>query len=227
MTQGMLRSACALLIAGLVAISQPAAAAAQPAVMLETLSDRMIETLQQERSSLDERPERLFQLVEDVLVPHVDVETMARMVLGAHWRRASAGQRERFTKEFKTLLVRFYVSALLDDPEQLNRLIDKGDALITFQPGQVDAKGERARVRAEVHPPNGPPVPVTFSLYRKADEWLVYDVNVDGISIVINYRSSFGSQISRNGLDSLISELAQRNATLWEKTINGGSTADR
>ena len=122
---------------------------------------------------------------------------------------------------FKTLLVRFYVSALLDDPEQLDRLLDKGDSLIAFQPAQVAEAGDRARVRAEVHPPDGGPVTVIFSLFRKGSEWKIYDVNVEGISIVINYRGSFGSRINRIGLDALIEELAEHNKRLWEQAVNG------
>ncbi len=198
-----------------------------PDALLESVSTEMIDALEAEREAVKDNPERLFTLVEEILVPHVDTETMARMVLGAHWRRASEEQRARFTEQFKTLMIRFYVSALLDDPSELDRLLEQKDRLIQILPTQHGEDERRARVRAEVRPPEGPVVPVSFSLYRReaGDPWQVYDVNVEGISIIINYRNSFGSQISREGLDALIQELTTRNQQLWEKAANGNGSA--
>ncbi len=199
----------------------PVSAAVPPQQMLRSVTEEMITKLQDEKQLLNEEPEQLFALVENVLVPHVDAEAMSRLVLGVNWRRATPEQRERFTEEFKTLLVRFYVSALLDNPDQINRLLEKGQDLITFLPGG-EPQDRRVQVRAEAHPPNGPSIPVTFSLYEKGDQWLVYDVKVEGVSLVINYRNSFASQISRYGLSGLIERLEQRNEELWEKTAANG-----
>ncbi|SCZ65001.1 MlaC/ttg2D family ABC transporter substrate-binding protein [Thiohalomonas denitrificans] len=201
----------------------PATAGETPQEMLRAVTEEMVTRLQNEKDALQERPERLFTLVEDTLVPYVDQEAMSRLVLGVAWRRATPEQRERFTKEFKTLLVRFYTSALLDNPDQIDRLLEKGQDLITFRPGG-EARGNRIQVRAEAHPPEGPSVPVIFSLYQKEGQWLIYDVKVEGVSIVVNYRNSFSSQVKQFGLSEVINRLAKRNQELWEKTVENGQS---
>jgi phospholipid transport system substrate-binding protein len=192
-------------------------AAQTPIAILEQASDRMLEALKTERQAFREEPSRLFDLVERELLPYVDEEAMARMVLGAHWRKATPAQQQRFVKEFRTFLIRFYVSALLDDPARIDQMLANSDNLIRFIPNPGEDDGKRARVRAEVTPVSGPRIPVSFSLFYKDGAWKVYDVNVDGISIVITYRNNFAQQIARMGLDGLITDMAQRNQRLWQE----------
>lgn len=193
-----------------------------PEQMLESVTQEMITVLERERETVKAEPTKLFDLVEQVLLPHVDMEVMSRFVLGKHWRRASAEQRDRFTVEFKNLLIRFYVSAMLEDPGKIDELLVDTDNLITFLPSGADESTRKTTVRAEVHMPNGgPKVPLAFSLFRRDGTWLLYDVNVDGISLVTNYRSSFSTEVSREGLDTLIDRLAERNRELLEKAKNG------
>lgn len=200
-----------------------------PTAMLESLTDEVITVLKREQEAVHRDPTYLFDLVEQVLLPHVDMEVMSRYVLGKHWRTASAEQRERFRREFKNLLVRFYVSALIDDPAKLDELLANSENLIKYLPVTVDDATRKTTVRAEVNMPNGgPKVPVSFSLFLNAKgEWLMYDVNVDGISLVTNYRSNFATEIKRDGLDALIDRLAERNRELLEQAKNrNGKQAD-
>lgn len=197
-----------------------------PDKMLESVTQEMFTVLKRERESVKQKPTRLFDLVEKVLLPHVDMEVMSRFVLGKHWRKATPAQREQFSGEFKNLMVRFYVSALLDQPDQLDELLADTDHLIAYLPVKLDAETKKTTVRAEVYLPNGgPKVPVSFSLFKKDGNWLMYDVNVDGISLVSNYRSSFSSEVSRDGLDKLIQHLAERNQSLLEKYNRGEAGA--
>ncbi|MCW9089362.1 MAG: ABC transporter substrate-binding protein [Gammaproteobacteria bacterium] len=197
-----------------------------PEQMLQSVSDKMFKVMEREREALKQEPTKLFALVEEVLLPHVDMEVMSRFVLGKHWRTASATQRERFTEEFKNLLIRFYVSALVENPEKIDELLSSTEGLITYLPSNIEAGARKTSVRAEVKMPNGgPKVPVVFSLFLKEGQWLLYDVNVDGISLVTNYRSSFSTEVSRQGLDTLIERLAKRNQELLEKAENGQAEA--
>jgi phospholipid transport system substrate-binding protein len=206
----------------LFALTARAEANVPPEQMLESVTQEMISVLKREKEAVKKQPTKLFDLVEEVLLPHVDMDVMSRFVLGRHWRTATAEQRQRFSAEFKNLLIRFYVSALLDDPSQIDELLANTDNLITYLPTTVDDSTRKTTVRAEVHMPNGgPKVPVTFSLFRRDGQWLLYDVNVDGISLVTNYRSSFSTEVSREGLDTLIQRLAERNQALLEKAKNG------
>ncbi len=196
-----------------------AQASAPPHEVLNGITDEMIETLRSEREAIREKPAHLFTVVEKVLVPHVEINVMSRFVLGQHWRNASDEQKERFAEEFKNMLVRFYVSALLDDPEQLDGLLAEGASVIRFQSVNVADDTRTTRVRGEVNMPNGGPrVSVSFSMMRAdTGAWLLYDVNVDGISLVANYRNDFSSHINRQGLDGLIERLEERNQRLLEE----------
>lgn len=209
-----------LLLFSLTAFGASAQASVQPPhQMLEGVTQELFTVLKAEQSAIDEQHEHLFELVEQVLLPHVDLDVMSRYVLGKHWRKATAEQRERFSSEFKNLMVRFYVSALLDDPAELDNLLKDTDSLISYLPVETDESTKKTRVRAEVHlPDGGPKVPVSFSLFLKEGKWMIYDVNVDGISLVSNYRSSFSTEVARDGLEGLINNIASRNEELLQAT---------
>jgi len=222
----LLLGALLLLVMG----ASRAEANAAPHAMLQSVTEEIFAVLKREQATIHEQPTHLFDLVEKVLLPHVDMEVMSRYVLGKYWRSANEAQQQRFIQEFKNLLVRFYVSALLDDPAQLDELLADTDGLISYLPVNLDAATRKTIVRAEVHMPNGgPKVPVSFNLFRNdAGEWMMYDVNVDGISLVTNYRSSFAMEIKRDGLDALIARLAERNQQLLEQALaKNGETATK
>ncbi len=206
-----------LLLVGL--LSGPASAAIAPHTMLKSVTDEVITAFKREQEALQHEPSYLFDLVEEVLLPHVDMNVMSRYVLGKHWRTATDEQRERFRHEFKDLLVRFYVSALLDDTARLDELLANSENLINYLPVTVDDSTRKTTVRAEVNMPNGGPrIPVSFSLFlNREGKWMMYDVNVDGISLVTNYRSSFAAEIKRDGLEALLDRMAERNRALLEE----------
>lgn len=208
-----------LLLLGITAFGVSAQASVPPHQMLEGVTQELLTVLKAEQTAIAEKHERLFEVVEQVLLPHVDLGVMSRYVLGKYWRTANAEQRERFSSEFKNLMVRFYVSAILEDPNKLGELLEDSDNLISYLPVETDESTTKTRVRAEVHMPNGGPrVPVSFSLFKKEDQWMLYDVNVDGISLVSNYRSSFATEMRSDGLDALIERLAARNTELLQAT---------
>ncbi len=200
-----------------------------PHDMLYSVTEEIFTVLKREKSVIHEQPDHLFDLVEEVLLPHVDMTVMSRYVLGKYWRTADDAQRQRFILEFKNLLVRFYVSALLEDPTQLDELLANTDGLISYLPVNLDAETRKTTVRAEVYMPNGgPKVPVSFNLFRnESGEWMMYDVNVDGISLVTNYRSSFAAEIKRDGLDALLERMAERNNALLDEAKAKNGTADK
>lgn len=231
MSISLLQRGLAFVLASLLLFSLTARAEANvaPTEMLQSVTEQIFTVLKRDKTTIHEKPEHLFDLVEEVLLPHVDMEVMSRYVLGRYWRTATEEQRARFIKEFKNLLVRFYVSALLDDPSQLDSLLADTNGLINYKPIKLDPDTRKTIVRAEVSMPNGgPKIPVSFNLFRnKAGEWMMYDVNVDGISLVSNYRSSFAMEVKRDGLDALIARLADRNEQLLEQAKAKNSKADK
>ncbi len=225
-TSARLHSAAWLLGAWLVLLGASAAAAGAqipPEQVMSDLSHTMIETLKRDRAEVNAHPQRLFQLVDQVLAPHVDFPRMSGWVLGRYWRQATPEQRKRFIAAFRTMLVRFYTAALLDNPSQLDQLLAHSDNLITFLPTRP-VTGDTAVVRSEVHLQGGKTVKVAFAVNDRDGAWKVYDVNVEGISLVMNYRASFAEQIQREGLDGLIAQLEQRNRTLMEQVGKGAKS---
>ncbi len=174
------------------------------ALVIDTTS-RMLEVLGEERERLKREPQRIYHLVNTIVVPRFDARLMARWVLGKYWRTATPRQRDRFTEEFKTLLVRTYATALLEYTDQEVRVL----------PVRPVRDTKRVTVRTEVRAPGGgAPLSIHYSMYAKKERWKVYDVTIDGVSLVANYRSAFSTEIQRGGMDQLIRLLAEHNREL-------------
>jgi phospholipid transport system substrate-binding protein len=177
--------------------------AASPDEVVKVTSDKMQAALKQNRSTLERDPSRIYELVDKILLPRFDFDLIARWALGKYWKQANAAQRRRFTDEFRTLLVRTYAKVLLE-------YIDEK---IYFPPSPPPAAGrDDALVRTEVRPSGQTPIAVNYRVHSKRGDWLVFDVVVDGISLVTNYRKTFADQIRNMGMDGMINELARTNA---------------
>ncbi|WP_455234937.1 MlaC/ttg2D family ABC transporter substrate-binding protein [Thiogranum longum] len=157
--------------------------------------------LDQQCQTIRDQPEHLFVLVEEILLPHVDFEIMSQWVLGKFWRQANELQRQAFTQEFRHLLVRTYATAI-----QLASLED-----IHYLPARGSTRPDRSVVRAEVRRPGEAVTTIAYSMRLNSGRWLVYDIVVDGVSLVSNYRTSFAEEIGRQGLSGLIASLEQKN----------------
>ncbi len=177
------------------------AAVKPPQDVIQDTSTRMIDALRQNRAKLDRDPGQIYGLVDQIVLANFDFELMSRWVLGRAWQQASPDQRRRFTEEFRTLLVRTYAKALLEYSGEDFRLL----------PQPTVGDGSEVTVKTEVRLKAGRPIQINYSMHLNNDGWKVYDVKVDGVSLVTNYRSTFASQIRANGMDSVIADLQQRN----------------
>lgn len=191
---------CAVLL--LIASMQVALAALDPQDMVIDVATRTIDRIKKDKDLIDKDPGRLYDLIHEVVLPHFDFERMSRWVLGKYWRKASPDEKKRFIGEFRTLLVRTYASSLADFAQQE----------ITYLPFHGDLKSGEATVKSEVAQPGGFPIPINYRLYKPGAEWVVYDVTIDDISLVANYRTSFATEIRKSSIDSLIKTLAEKNA---------------
>lgn len=192
----------AAFLLGMLAFSASAQAMPEPQALVKEASDNMLKALKDNEAELETNPQKIYTLVQDILFPHFDFERMAKLALGLSWRDASAEQQAKFVEEFRLLLVRTYATAMLEYTNEE----------IRFLPFRDDVEKGRVSVPMEVVQPNGPSVPMALSLYKnKNDEWKVYDVKIEGISLVTNYRSSFNRDIRTSGMDALIENLAKRN----------------
>lgn len=181
--------------------STGALAAQQPQELVQQTADQMLNTLRTEKQVIEKHPERIYELVNKILLPHFDFERMSTWVLGKNWRAATPVQKQKFVEQFRTLLVRTYAKSLAGYTDQK----------ISYLPMRPSAQENEVKVRTEITQPGGLPIPIDYDLYLKNGEWKVYDVTIDGVSLVTNYRTTFSNQIRQGGLDKLIATLADRN----------------
>ena len=176
-----------------------------PQALVQKASDDMIAALKAHEQELAQDPSGVYALVDEILITHFDFERMSRLALGKNWRDISEAQQQQFVEEFKLLLIRTYSTAMLEYTDEEIRML----------PFRDDVSKKRVTVPMEVIQKSGPSIPMALSLYENDNgDWKVYDVKIDGISLVTNYRSSFANEIRQGGMDKLLQDLAERNAKL-------------
>lgn len=184
----------------------PVQAENSPRALLETTTNSMVNALTENKAELKKDPLVVNRLVERILIPHIDFISASKWVLGKHWRRADKQQKIRFIKEFRSLLIRFYSSALADFLKTHEARKD----MIRFLPQRGNASDD-VTIRSEVHAPDGKTIPVNYYLHQTRKGWKVYDVSVEGISMITTYRTSFANEIKQKGVDGLINSLTEKN----------------
>ncbi|HHH89110.1 MAG TPA: ABC transporter substrate-binding protein [Aliiroseovarius sp.] len=207
-TPSALHASLLLLLLGL--FSCRAFAGLPPDKLLETASHDMIRALQDQHEAIQQDHRVLHGLIEDILLPHIDIITASRLVLGKHWKAASREQKLRFIKSFRAMLIRFYSSALAEYLSE-HKI---GNDFITFLPLREPLTRKQLTVYSEVHPPHGEKVAVNYRMRNTRKGWKVYDVAVSGISVISTYRTSFDSEIRQKGLDGFIGALEKRGDAL-------------
>lgn len=194
---GRLVAVCLLLLSHSVA-----ADIAGPAEMLTAMTEQTQARFRANPGLLDDA-QQTRKLADELILPNIDFRTSSQWVLGKYWRGASASQRDAFVDEFREMLINTYLNSLGKYQHYTVRVL-------SARPGQPDG---RAVVDAEVDQPQGPPVKVMFRLHRKQNSWLVYDIVIEGISLVATHRSGFATEIRAKGLDSLIAHLVFLNSS--------------
>ena len=181
-----------------------------PDVLLREVTDEVLAEIRKDPEQLKDVA-RVRALTERFILPHIDFQVAAQWVLGKYWRTASGQQRMRFAEEFRQLLR----TPTCDRSATTART---GSAL---RRRVVHLRRAAWRSKPRSSSRAGPPVHPGFRLHRSESDWLVYDISVEGISLVATHRSSFAKEIHDKGLDSLIDRLASMNAdTANDKTGN-------
>lgn len=171
-----------------------------PQKIIQDTSDRLQENLGKEplRSNFTEA----YQFVDEVISPHLDIDRISFLALGKHWKRANDQQRDQFQKEFKALIMRTYTRTFLE----------YSDWNIRYLSLRESPDKTKVIVKTEIMQGGAPPIGVDYRMKRINGNWQVYDVITEGVSLIINYRTSFKNEIARSGsIDSIITSLAERN----------------
>lgn len=179
-----------------------------PDKLVDQTVKEVIEIIRQDEDIRDGNSQKILDLVENKILPHFNFVRMTRLAMGKNWRKASAEQQDVLVGEFRDLLVRTYS----------NTLSKYQDERIIVSPLKALKDNAEATVKTEVIQGRGRrPVPIDYNMEKTADGWKVYDVIVSGVSLVLNYRSSFNNQVSKDGVDGLIKTLVEKNQALEEK----------
>lgn len=173
-----------------------------PDVLARATTQEVLEILKQDKELQNGNSARLYQLVEAKILPNFDFNRMTQLALGRHWPRATPQQKQALVTEFRNLLVRTYSSSLTAFSNQT----------VDFKPLVVPSDATEVTVRSEIRQPGGQPIPIDYAMYKTAFGWKVYDVTIDSVSLVTNYRSSFANTIRQSGIDGLIKTLAAQSA---------------
>ncbi|WP_029147955.1 phospholipid-binding protein MlaC [Methylophilus sp. 5] len=182
-------------------LSGVAMAGMTPDQLVKKTADDVIEVIKNDKDIQAGNQQKIFALAEEKILPNFDFEKVSRLVLGKNWTNATPEQKTAFQAEFKTLLMRTYATALSKYKNQT----------IEYKPFRMEAGADSATVKTAIQQPGGDPISVDYSLGKKADDWKVFDIVIEGVSLVTNYRSQFAQEIRQNGLDSLTKKLADKN----------------
>jgi len=193
------------------------AAEVTPDQLSREVTDKIVVLLKANKNVYTKDHKKLYAMVDEHVLPNFDFRAMSRTVLGRYWRTASEEQRTRFTAEFRDLLVRTYATALLK----------YNDEKIVYLAFRLNPDDRTTTVKSEVRRTDGgPPIAINYSFYHTDAGWKVYDVTIEGASLVTTYQSTYAARVQHEGLDALIASLARDNKAAAEgKTASNGTKA--
>lgn len=172
-----------------------------PDALIKQVSDEVMATVKADKEIQAGDVQRIRTLVDSKVMPHVDFRRMTASAVGRFWRTATPDQQQRLQDEFKTLLIRTYAGALTQVKPQTT---------LQFKPFRGNATDSDAVVRSEIRG-SGDPIELDYRLEKAADTWKIYDVNVAGVWLVDQYRTSFAQEAGANGINGLINKLVEMN----------------
>ena len=178
------------------AVGSASAAPAQPAdVTIRTATDEFQALIKANHQKYRADMPSFYKVVEEKVVPHFDTKGIAQLVLGKNWKTATPEQRTRFETAFKDSLIRTYARAMLDYHDSITA---------EWAPMRAEAGASDVTVNAKILRTNAPPIPLSFSAHVVGDAWKIYDIAVENISLITNFRSQLNVDIKANGLDAVI-----------------------
>ena len=174
-----------------------------PAEMVRVLSTELIKAMNEQRPELESSPEKVKAFAAIYVLPYIDTYKMARYVMGKHWRTATESQQSEFMEAFSNTLIRSYSRSLLKLNIESVKVVNAQQE----QPGRVT-------VPSVVIQSDGNQTDVIYRAYlnKESQKWMLYDVSIEGISMLLNYRKAYDSDFSRIGIDAVIVDMKAKNS---------------
>jgi phospholipid transport system substrate-binding protein len=199
-----MKQATGLLLALFMAVTAPGAVAdvKAPDALIRETADEVLATVKHDKDMRKGDQKKLLELVEAKILPHFDFERLTRLAVGFPWRSATAEQRQALVTEFRTLLVRTYTAAFSRYQDQK---VEVKSAVMNPK------KSGEATVSTTIVKPGSPPIAVDYVMEKKDDGWKVFDLFIEGASLIESYRGTFEQKVHESGIDGLIKYLGDQN----------------
>lgn len=193
------------LIALILGMSPALAAPVPPDELVRQTIEEVLSIIRSDEKIQSGDLDRIAEVMQEKIAPHFDFPRMTRLAVGRPWRQATPQQRDALIKEFETLLVRSYASAFT-----MFKAI-----FVEYRPLRAGPEATDATVNTLIRLPGGAqPITVDYDMQLSGDAWKVFDVRIDGASLIINYRNIFSQEIQRDGIDGLLNSLKEKNAAV-------------
>lgn len=185
----------------LVAVAQAEVVA--PDVLVKNTAEDVLAIVKQDKDIQSGNQKKLLELVDAKVLPHFDFERMTRLAVGKSWRTATPEQKQSLVTEFRNMLVRTYTAAF-------TRYRDQS---LEVKPFKMQAGDDEVTVKTMIVKQGAPSIEVNYEMEKRPEGWKVFDMSVEGASLVATYRGTFATRIQQGGIDGLIKTLADKNAS--------------
>ncbi|KTD60804.1 MlaC/ttg2D family ABC transporter substrate-binding protein [Legionella shakespearei] len=196
-----MRALKSILFVACLGVTQIIFAQSSPVPMLENAANQIIATLKANKANLQSNPAIIYKAVESHLLPNVDVAGMSRSVLGRQaWTKATPAERAQFSQAFTRLVIRTYASPLAQ----------YSDETVQFLPLRGSLSSRFIRVNSVIVRTQGQNIPLTYSLVAKNGQWKIYDISVEGVSLLQSFKSQFAQALQHSSINDLIAEMQKK-----------------
>lgn len=192
-------------LAGAPALAQNVAA---PDALAKSVTEEVLAVLRADKDIHSGNQKNVVDLIEAKVLPHFNFARMTQLAVGRNWRQASPEQQKALIEQFRVLLVRTYAAAFIAYRNQV----------IEVRPVRMQPGDQEVVVKSQINRPSGPPVTVDYSMEKMDQGWKVYDVAIESVSLVQNYRGTFSTEVQKGGIDGLIKSLTEKNRQLIQQT---------
>jgi len=182
----------------------------EPDVLIKNTVQEVLAIIKQDKDIQAGNQKKILELVDAKVLPHFNFARMTQLAVGKHWRTATPEQKQALTTEFRNLLVRTYTKAFTVYRNQT----------VEVKPFKMPPGATEVTVKTVIIKPGEPSVPVDYNMEKTETGWKAYDLAVEGVSLVTNYRSTFSEQIQQSGIDGLIKTLVEKNKVAANTPLN-------
>ncbi len=191
------------MLACLMALALPARAQQDlgPEELVRKVTQDVLDAIRSDKQLAAGDRQKALKLAEEKVLPHIDFEEAARLAVGRAWAQATPEQRKKLVEEFRRMLVRTYSNAISAYEGQTMKVLP-----VRMKPGDTEVTVHNQYIRA-----GGTPLPVDYQMHKTDQGWKIYDITVEGVSLVLTYRSEFDAVVKQSGIDGLIKRLEEKN----------------